>query len=75
MRSVQGDLIQLRGMNIETDGSCEVVASNIPLKMSGTPLKIERSFPAIGQHNEEVYCDLLGYSREDLTRLREEGVI
>ena len=57
------------------DGSGNVVVTGIPLEMSGTPLKIERSFPAIGQHNEEIYCGLLGYSREVLTKLKEEGVI
>jgi len=43
--------------------------------MSGTPLKIERSFPAIGQHNQEVYHELLSYSGEDLAQLKEEGLI
>ena len=53
----------------------KVLVTNIPLKMSGTPLKIERSFPAIGQDNEEIYNELLGYSHEDLVKLKEEGVI
>jgi len=57
------------------DGSGDVLVTNIPLGMSGTPLKIERSFPAVGQYNEEIYCGLLGYSREDLARLKDEGVI
>ncbi len=57
------------------DGKSRVVVTSIPLKMSATPLRIERSFPAIGQHNEEIYCGLLGYAREDLARLKEEGVI
>ena len=56
------------------DGS-KATVTGIPLKMSGTPLKIERSFPAIGEHNEEIYCGLLGYSLENLARLKAEGVI
>ncbi len=56
------------------DGGKVLVASP-PLKMSGTPLKIERPSPAVGQHNEEIYCGLLGYSHEDLSKLREEEVI
>jgi len=55
--------------------SGNVLVTNSPLSMSETPLKIERSYPAIGQHNEEIYCGLLGYNREDLTKLKEEGVI
>ena len=57
------------------DGSGAMLVTGSPLRMSGTPLKIERSFPAVGQHNEEIYGDLLGYSREDLARLEEEGII
>jgi len=57
------------------DGSSQVLVTGTPLRMSQTPLKIERSFPATGQHNQEIYCGLLGYSREDLAKLKEEGVI
>lgn len=58
------------------DGKDKIVVGNIPFKMSpDEPLKIERSFPAIGQHNEQIYVGLLGYSRADLVRLKEEGVI
>ena len=39
----------------------EVLVSRPPLRMSGTPLKIERSFPDVGEHNEEIYGGLLGY--------------
>ncbi|PKB60899.1 MAG: hypothetical protein BZY79_06655 [SAR202 cluster bacterium Casp-Chloro-G4] len=31
--------------------------------------------PTLGQHNQEVYGDLLGFSKEDLVRLREMGVV
>jgi hypothetical protein len=29
----------------------------------------------LGEHNEEIYCGRLGYSREDLVRLRKGGII
>jgi crotonobetainyl-CoA:carnitine CoA-transferase CaiB-like acyl-CoA transferase len=51
------------------------LVSNPPLQMSATPPKIERSSPAKGEHNKEIYCGLLGYSREDLDKLEEEEVI
>src|SRR5712692_6027833 len=31
--------------------------------------------PRLGEHNVEVYCDRLGYTREDLAHLRSAGVI
>jgi crotonobetainyl-CoA:carnitine CoA-transferase CaiB-like acyl-CoA transferase len=56
------------------DGT-KVLVSSSPLLMSATPPKIERSFPAVGEHNEEIYCGLLGYSRKDLVRFKKEGII
>jgi len=34
-----------------------------------------RSAPCLGEHNEKVYCQELGYSKEDLLALRRAGVI
>jgi crotonobetainyl-CoA:carnitine CoA-transferase CaiB-like acyl-CoA transferase len=31
--------------------------------------------PLLGEHNEEVYCEEMGLSRSDLTRLRAAGVV
>ena len=31
--------------------------------------------PALGQHNEEIYRGLLGFSKEEMERLKKEGVI
>ena len=47
------------------------VAFNLNL----TPYQLRRCAPLLGQHNEEVYCERLGYAREELVRLREMGII
>ncbi len=44
------------------------------MKWSRTPWKAGRA-PLHGEHNEEIYCGLLGLAREDLVRLREQDVI
>ena len=57
------------------DGSGKVNVTSPPLKMSVTPTKISRSFPAVGQHNEAVFGKLLGYTNKQLSKSKEEGVI
>ncbi|HLW60705.1 MAG TPA: CoA transferase [bacterium] len=51
------------------------------VKMPGWPVKMERSHvrveaaPLLGQHNREVYAELLGLSEDELARLGEAGAI
>jgi succinyl-CoA---D-citramalate CoA-transferase len=44
-------------------------------KFSRTPGAIRWPGGQMGQHNEEVFCERLGFSRDDLARLRADGVI
>lgn len=46
-----------------------------PFKMSETPWHVRYPAPLLGQHNEEIYCERLGYPREELVQLRESGII
>jgi crotonobetainyl-CoA:carnitine CoA-transferase CaiB-like acyl-CoA transferase len=45
-----------------------------PYIMSETPWQIRRAPPLLGQHNTEIY-GTLGYTKEDLVLLRQQGVI
>ena len=45
-----------------------------PFKMSETPWQTERA-PLLGEHNEVIYGQRLGYSKEDLVKLRERNII
>jgi crotonobetainyl-CoA:carnitine CoA-transferase CaiB-like acyl-CoA transferase len=31
--------------------------------------------PDVGAHNEEIYCEVLGLSADELQRLRDAGVV
>ena len=42
---------------------------------NGSPWRIYRRAPLIGEHNEEIFGEELGLSPEELTRLSDSGVI
>ena len=45
------------------------------LKLSGTPASIRTPAPELGQHNNEVYGSMLGYTAEQVAELKREGVL
>jgi CoA:oxalate CoA-transferase len=47
----------------------------IPIKMEGVSDKIRFPAPVLGQHNEEVLAERLGYSKEEIEKFKEEGVL
>jgi len=47
----------------------------IPWKMSATPGVVRWPSPTLGQHNREVYGELLGLSRLEIDQLDQTGVI
>lgn len=46
-----------------------------PYRFSETPHCFHRPAPMLGEHNEEIFVDRFGYSREDMMCLRGAGVI
>ncbi|HJW69040.1 MAG TPA: CoA transferase [Candidatus Binatia bacterium] len=70
--------------HVAARGDIETVDDPVlgPVRMQGvyprfsrTPGAIQRGAPRLGEHNEEVYCGLLGLGAEELERLRQDGVI
>lgn len=52
-----------------------VQMTGFPYKFSQTPAEVHRPPPLLGEHNEKVLVELLGYSPEDVSLLREQGAI
>jgi crotonobetainyl-CoA:carnitine CoA-transferase CaiB-like acyl-CoA transferase len=52
-----------------------ILATGIPLGLTGTPGRTGRAGAAVGQDNEYVFRDLLGLSREEIEGLTELGAI
>lgn len=47
----------------------------MPIKFSDTQTAIYRPAPALGEHNEEVYSEMLGLDCDTIASLREKGII
>ena len=47
----------------------------LPYKLSTMTPSDNHGAPLLGQNNEEIYVEDLGYSKEDLVRLKEAGII
>jgi crotonobetainyl-CoA:carnitine CoA-transferase CaiB-like acyl-CoA transferase len=52
-----------------------VKTAGFPIRFSELPAEYPSPAPALGQHNEEIYRGLLGFSKEEMERLQKEGVI
>jgi len=53
----------------------DVYGTGLPIRFSGAQSGFERPAPELGEHNESVYGELLGYSAERLDYLRSAKII
>lgn len=53
----------------------QVEMPGAPFRMSETPWQSKTAAPLLGQHNDEIYGRRLGYSPEELIRMREYAII
>jgi CoA:oxalate CoA-transferase len=74
---VEDPQIQAREMFVQLEHPLygPVKITGTPLKLSETPGRVERLAPMPGEHNEEVFVGMLGYTKEDLLRWQSEGVV
>ncbi len=62
-------------VEIEHPRAGKLTCPGAQMKTSEAGYAIRMPAPLLGQHNREIYCDLLGYSEKDLGILRMRGVI
>jgi CoA:oxalate CoA-transferase len=53
----------------------EIILPGFPIKFSETPGDIKTPAPILGQHNNEVYGELLGIKEEEIEALRKNRII
>lgn len=62
-------------VEVEQPLSGKVKLGGSVFKMSKTPGDRKQRIPLVGEHNEDIYSELLGYSEEELEKLKAEGTI
>lgn len=74
---VNDEQYRAREMIVPTqiEGIGTVAMPGLVPKLSETPGEVEWYGGALGTHNEEVYCGLLGLSSEEMEQLTRQGVI
>ena len=69
--------VEAREMFVEREhpmyGAVKITGT--PLKLSETPGRIDRLAPLPGEHNEDIFVDMLGHSKEELEKWQAEGVV
>jgi len=74
---VNSEHLKERGFFVEVDhpAAGKIKQAGAPFILSETPWKIERPAPKLGEHNQEILCNKLGYSKLELLAYRSLGVI
>lgn len=71
--------LKFRGMIQELkhplSGPTGIKAAGFPIQLAGLPAEYPGPAPMLGQHNEEIYMGLLGFSREEMQELGHEGIV
>ena len=47
----------------------------LPVQFSKTPWRVRRPAPLLGEHNEQILCHELNFTRHDLVALHHAGII
>jgi crotonobetainyl-CoA:carnitine CoA-transferase CaiB-like acyl-CoA transferase len=66
-----------RGMitEVEQAVSGKVKVPGTPFKLSRTPGDLNFAAPYLGEHNQEIYSNMLGYNEQEIMNLADDGII
>lgn len=53
----------------------KIPVPGIPINLWLTPGSIRAPAPKLGEHNEEIYCGLLGLGKDEIARLKQKEII
>lgn len=65
-----------RGMlaDVEHPAAGSFTMPGCPVRLEDSPVEV-KSAPLLGEHNSEIYQDILGYGPDDLQRLKDSGLV
>jgi formyl-CoA transferase len=62
-------------LTVEHSTAGSIKVPGFPYKLSETPAEVHLPPPCLGEHTDKVLAELLGYSAEDVTLLRDRGAV
>ena len=62
-------------VEIEHQETGKLKYPGVPYRFSDIERETPMAAPFLGQHNEEIYCGRMGYTKRDLVKLKEAGII
>ena len=62
-------------VKMDQPGIGEITVTGNPVKLSDTKATIRRPAPLLGEHNEEVYAEWMGFDKEKIEELKSRGVL
>lgn len=74
---INSDQLKARNYFVEVDSPSTgtITYSGAPFKYSKTPWQVQRSAPIHGEHNERILCGRLGYTKSDVMKLKDAGIV
>jgi crotonobetainyl-CoA:carnitine CoA-transferase CaiB-like acyl-CoA transferase len=71
------ELFAAREFFVEVDHKAagKIKFPGAPVKFSSTPAKTPHPAPLLGEHNAEVYCQMLGHTADNLVKMKQTGTV